>query len=335
MSEQDSRRLAEIDAKEVSIVDHPAIRRKFLVVKRGEPVADETQKGSKLAALLERAVESKASEDMPRADLIDRMGVAAGVDGETVNEIINNTIECPPETRLSGFAEVLDVSLQSLKDAAEEDGCEFDSEEKMADEAQTPDAEAEAATPAENPLSKAMQLLQGSMEGLGSIAKALSEVEGEMGDEMRKSLAEALIAQKSAVGAIADTLGIDLSKGDMPEEEDEEEDEEDMSKSVFGNLEGTLKSINASLENIEGKQAPTQPTEPAVKKSEFEGFMSKLEGTMSKLSGIVKNFEDRIDDLERVQPTSKAAADPEVPEPDTNRNPKDIPTDELFAGFFG
>jgi len=82
-------------------------------------------KGASLAAALNRAIDRMASDTTTRTSIIGRMGSAAGISASTVNQILNNTINCPPIDRLRGFARALSVSLSSLRTAAESDGCSY------------------------------------------------------------------------------------------------------------------------------------------------------------------------------------------------------------------
>ena len=54
---------------------------------------------------------------------LERMADAAGIEVSTINQTLRGTIDCPPRTRLEGFAEEMDISADSLISAAEEDGC--------------------------------------------------------------------------------------------------------------------------------------------------------------------------------------------------------------------
>lgn len=82
--------------------------------------------GASLARALNSAIDSMESDDQSRADIIERMGRAAGISAGTVNQILNQEINCPPIERLRGFASVLNgVTLSSLVSAAESDGCEY------------------------------------------------------------------------------------------------------------------------------------------------------------------------------------------------------------------
>ena len=85
--------------------------------------------GRKLAALLNRLIDAKATDARPRSDVIGAMADGAGIDAGTVNQILDASIDCPPLARLEGFARVLDESVERLKSAAGEDGCKFPAEE--------------------------------------------------------------------------------------------------------------------------------------------------------------------------------------------------------------
>jgi len=93
----------------------------------------EANLGSTLANTLADAI---ADMDMERADAVDAMADAAGIEDGTVNTILEGEIQCPPADRLAGFAEVVDMSEEELMDAAREDGCSFgdSSEENMSDQ---------------------------------------------------------------------------------------------------------------------------------------------------------------------------------------------------------
>lgn len=84
------------------------------------------QRGTSLAAFLNDRIDEMAGDDMPRSDIIAEMAAAAGIESGTVNQILNAEIDCPPLSRLEGFAEALDVSVDSVIGAAEEDGCEYE-----------------------------------------------------------------------------------------------------------------------------------------------------------------------------------------------------------------
>lgn len=93
-----------------------------------DPVA-----GEKLGAFLNRTIDRMAGDDSEeRSRLIRRMASAAGIAEDTVRQILNGSIVCPPIARLRAFAGVLDVSLQSIVNAAEQDGCDYSEEEDSA-----------------------------------------------------------------------------------------------------------------------------------------------------------------------------------------------------------
>ena len=88
-----------------------------------EPIA-----GTSLATLLNNAIDDRVTDQRSRTDVIAAMGRAAGISASTVNQILNESITCPPLDRLRGFATVLTPSLSSMRSAAEQDGCTYDSE---------------------------------------------------------------------------------------------------------------------------------------------------------------------------------------------------------------
>lgn len=75
-----------------------------------------------LAQILGDAIAAKAETDAERAALVARMAAAAGIETTTVNQILRGEIETPPEDRLRGFAEVLDLPLGRLTAAAPQPG---------------------------------------------------------------------------------------------------------------------------------------------------------------------------------------------------------------------
>ncbi len=92
------------------------------------------RKGSELVRVLNAGIEALEGDERSRSDIVDLMGKAAGISAGTVNQILNNSIDCPPLRRLEGFALALDVSESSLVEAAEEDGCEYEKAATPTDE---------------------------------------------------------------------------------------------------------------------------------------------------------------------------------------------------------
>ena len=82
-------------------------------------------KGARLATLLNNSIDGMTDEDTSRGDVIARMARASGISSSTVNQILAGDINCPPLSRLEGFADVLGVSMARLQGAAESDGCEY------------------------------------------------------------------------------------------------------------------------------------------------------------------------------------------------------------------
>jgi len=91
------------------------------------------KKGARLASTLNRLIENSDSE---RAEVIASMGSSAGIDANTVNQILNGSIDCPPLRRLQGFARALGTSLSTLRSAAESDGCEYSGTSSLEEDVQ-------------------------------------------------------------------------------------------------------------------------------------------------------------------------------------------------------
>ena len=83
------------------------------------------ERGDSLAARLNELI-----GDDDRSSKIDRMAGAAGIDSSTVNQILNGSINCPPMNRLEGFARSLNVSVDTLTDAASADGCSYEPDDE-------------------------------------------------------------------------------------------------------------------------------------------------------------------------------------------------------------
>lgn len=85
--------------------------------------------GAALAALLNDAIDgidSSDGDDRSRSDVISQMASAASISEGTVNQILNADIDCPPLSRLRGFASVSGIpSLSAQRERAERDGCEY------------------------------------------------------------------------------------------------------------------------------------------------------------------------------------------------------------------
>ena len=95
--------------------------------------------GPRLGTLL---TELRDEQDLTTADLAE----AAGVDEDTMEQILSGDINCPPRERLEGLAGLLDVPVSRLIDAAEEDGCDYsddDDDEEEDDGESTEDSVAQ------------------------------------------------------------------------------------------------------------------------------------------------------------------------------------------------
>ena len=84
-------------------------------------VASET-KGTNLATVLNAAI----GDGDDRADTIAMMATAAGIEADTVNQILDGEIDCPPMERLEKFADTLDISVDTLTEAGMQDGCTYE-----------------------------------------------------------------------------------------------------------------------------------------------------------------------------------------------------------------
>ena len=102
------------------------------VIDRATPAEDlgvedrSLHRGRSLAAFLDRQIEKLIDDDTSRGDIVGRMASAAGITEREVYYILNAEETCPPLRRLTGFANTLDVSVDSLVRAAGQDGCEYE-----------------------------------------------------------------------------------------------------------------------------------------------------------------------------------------------------------------
>ena len=108
--------------------------------------ADAT-KGASLGAYLEGQVEAQVADGKAREDIIAAIAAEAGIDEESVNQILAGDVECPPQERLEAFARVLSVEAADVIAAAEADGCSFGDEddENKDDDAKMGDDETKGA----------------------------------------------------------------------------------------------------------------------------------------------------------------------------------------------
>lgn len=83
-----------------------------------------------LTSLLNSAIDELVNDDTTRSDVMARMGSAGGISESTVEQILSESINCPPLRRLRGFARALGISAERIISAAESDGCEYDEEGK-------------------------------------------------------------------------------------------------------------------------------------------------------------------------------------------------------------
>lgn len=81
--------------------------------------------GRPFARILNDRIAMLVTEDRTRAEIIADMGRAAGMDPSTVNQILAESIDCPP-WRFQDFARALDLSGERLREAAEAEGDEYE-----------------------------------------------------------------------------------------------------------------------------------------------------------------------------------------------------------------
>jgi len=88
------------------------------------------EKGTTLAQNLDQEITSmvEGSEDMSRADVIGEMASEAGIDESTVRSILGDSpeIDCPPRSRLEGFARAFGIDTETVVGWARSDGCSYD-----------------------------------------------------------------------------------------------------------------------------------------------------------------------------------------------------------------
>lgn len=84
--------------------------------------------GEQLSQLLRDAiqerVEDEDTEETDEDDVIGTMAFGSGVEEDTIRNIVNGDIECPPPSRVPALAEEIPVTQDEIEDALAEDGCE-------------------------------------------------------------------------------------------------------------------------------------------------------------------------------------------------------------------
>lgn len=136
---------------EISIVDIPANGNAMRLSYEGEMLRFDANEdaaklnallptitlGATLARVLNEAIDETVTDDRSRGDVIADMASAAGISANTVSQILNESIDCPPLQRLEGFAEVLPLTQTQIINAAEADGCEYGTENNSMNVADT------------------------------------------------------------------------------------------------------------------------------------------------------------------------------------------------------
>ena len=122
--------------REISLVSTPSNTETNIIDTRSDayqPFLEQKQDGDKTPSQGQRgdALASYLNEqigDENREETIGRMASEAGIETNTVNQILNGSINCPPMERLEGFARALDVSVDMLIERAGQDGCNYEAE---------------------------------------------------------------------------------------------------------------------------------------------------------------------------------------------------------------
>lgn len=70
-----------------------------------------------LSRLLDKAIDELVDDNTSRAQIVERMASAAGIEAGTVNQILDGSIAVPPDNRLKGFSRVLGLSFEAMKKA--------------------------------------------------------------------------------------------------------------------------------------------------------------------------------------------------------------------------
>lgn len=94
-------------------------------------------KGESLGRFINNRINEMAGDDEEeRQAIIARLARESGrargagtITVSTVNQILRGEVNCPPLTRLEGFAKVLGVSVTAIRRAAERDGCDYSESE--------------------------------------------------------------------------------------------------------------------------------------------------------------------------------------------------------------
>jgi len=84
--------------------------------------------GEQLADLLNDAIEERINDDdteeEDRDDVRGLITEGSGVQEDTIRNILNGDIQCPPPARIPPLADDLPVTQTEIEDALVEDGCE-------------------------------------------------------------------------------------------------------------------------------------------------------------------------------------------------------------------
>ena len=142
------------------------------------------KKGMTLADTLNAAI----GDDDDRSDIIESLANEADIEASTVNQILSGEIDCPPMERLEGFARALDISLETLTDAAMEDGCEYEMGDENSEKSLNRLKTKEMGTEDDASKQKYYDSYLNSMRPAGSIEEIKSEIYNALDDYLAKNL---------------------------------------------------------------------------------------------------------------------------------------------------
>lgn len=215
----------------------------------GDPSASAAFAEGTLARTLESAIEDQTSDDRSRADIVQDMADAAGIETGTVNQILRGDIEEVPDERLSGFAEVLDIPMDTLQEARVE----------FADPAFS-DPDDSDSDPTDDPMSDEAQQKQKDLERREQKLKereaALARKEAEQKREAAVAFAEEHLGKVTP--AHKDTLVETLLLVDADEDATVEFAEGD-EKSVGEALRAFVKALPDQISFSEETARPSDP----------------------------------------------------------------------------
>jgi len=81
--------------------------------------------GVALPNLLDQAIALRATVDTSREDVIEQLTGATGLSTAHLSRIMDGRINCLPRSEMEAIAEVLEITVEAMIEAAEQDGCDY------------------------------------------------------------------------------------------------------------------------------------------------------------------------------------------------------------------